>query len=35
MGILLAALTTRALGSLGIGFHLPAQAWTWLGWLTI
>ncbi len=25
VGVLLAALTTRALGSLGIGFHLPAQ----------
>jgi predicted lysophospholipase L1 biosynthesis ABC-type transport system permease subunit len=25
LGVLLAALTTRALGSLGIGFHLPAQ----------
>jgi hypothetical protein len=25
MGVLLAALTTRALGSLGIGFHLPVQ----------
>jgi predicted lysophospholipase L1 biosynthesis ABC-type transport system permease subunit len=25
LGVLLAALTTRALGSLGIGFHLPGQ----------
>jgi putative ABC transport system permease protein len=25
LGVLLAALTTRALGSLGIGFHLPVQ----------
>ncbi len=25
LGVLLAALTTRALGSLGIGFHLPTQ----------
>ena len=25
LGVVLAALTTRALGSLGIGFHLPGQ----------
>jgi putative ABC transport system permease protein len=25
LGVLLAGLTTRALGSLGIGFHLPTQ----------
>jgi putative ABC transport system permease protein len=29
LGILLAALTTRALGSLGIGFHLPGQQLAW------
>jgi ABC-type antimicrobial peptide transport system permease subunit len=29
LGVLLAALTTRALGSLGIGFHLPAQELAW------
>jgi putative ABC transport system permease protein len=28
LGVLLAALATRALGSLGIGFHLPAQQLT-------
>ena len=27
LGVLLAALTTRALGSLGIGFHLPGSSW--------
>ena len=25
LGVLLAALTTRAMGSLGIGFHVPEQ----------
>jgi len=35
LGVLLAALTTRALGSLGIGFHLPGQQLAWFVLLAV
>ena len=35
LGVLLAALTTRALGGLGIGFHLPAQQLAWFVLLAV
>jgi putative ABC transport system permease protein len=35
LGVLLAALATRALGSLGIGFHLPGQELAWFVLLAV
>jgi putative ABC transport system permease protein len=35
LGVLLAALTTRAMGSLGIGFHLPGEQLAWFVLLAV